>query len=202
MKPLILIVAMTPEGVIGRDGKIPWRLPEDMKRFKALTTNHAIVMGRKTYESIGKPLPNRRNIVLSRKPYAASLAGLVAPAASPVVFDGSLEWQTRFEDALRSAYNTDESPFVIGGAEIYELALPFATKFEITYVGRENEVGLAGPGNVLFPGTTCNDHTGRFHPDLREWRCVRAEPAVETPNVEFMTFERRASHPVGYREAR
>lgn len=182
MRPLTLIVAMTPAGVIGKDGKIPWHLPEDLKRFKRLTTGHAILMGRKTHESIGKALPNRRNIVLSRRPYAASLEGLVEPAAP--VSPGMLEWQTTIERALTSAYQTDDSPFVIGGAEIYALALPLATKLEITYVVNDSEKALAfgGDGLVFFPGLCPNPWV---------WRCVHAEPAAESPNVEFMTFERR-----------
>jgi len=184
MRSLTIIVAMTPDGVIGKDGRIPWHIPEDLKRFKALTTGHAIIMGRKTFESIGKPLPNRRNIVLSRKPYAASLQGLVAPAASPVAFNGSLEWQTSFEDALRSAYNTDDSPFVIGGAEIYRLAQPLATKLEVTYVARASEIGLTVDACWSFAeGSQASPWV---------WRITSAVVAQE-PNVEFMTYERRAS---------
>lgn len=174
MKPLTLIVAMTPAGVIAVDGKIPWHVFEDMKRFKRLTTGHAIIMGRKTFESIGRPLPNRRNIVLSRKPVASL----------------EVEWQTSFEDALKSARNTDESPFVIGGGEIYTLAFPHVTKLEITYVARKSEqvlLGERGPlreSVVFFPG---------LYPNPWHWRCVRSEPAIDFPNVEFMTFERRPS---------
>ena len=80
MKPLTLIAAMTPDGIIAEEGKIPWHVRADMLRFKRLTTGHAIIAGRKTYESIGKPLPNRRNIIVSRRPYVASLEGLVEPA--------------------------------------------------------------------------------------------------------------------------
>jgi dihydrofolate reductase len=186
MRPLTLIAAMTPAGVIGKDGKIPWHLPEDLRRFKRLTTGHAIVMGRKTHESIGKPLPNRANIVISRtlafaeKPASGADDGgvrIMAPATGIVICRS-------FEDALETAYRIDESPFVVGGAEIYALALPLATKLEITYVVNDSEKALAfgGEGLVFFPG---------LHPNPWVWRCVHAEPAAESPNVEFMTFERR-----------
>ncbi len=95
------IVAMTPERVIGREGKLPWHLPEDLKFFKRTTSGHPVVMGRKTYESIGRPLPNRRNIVLTRDP------GWSAPGVE--VF--------RSPEELRSL---EGRVFVIGGAEIYK----------------------------------------------------------------------------------
>jgi dihydrofolate reductase len=182
MRPLTLIVAMTPAGVIGEDGKIPWHVPEDMKRFKRLTTGHAIIMGRKTYDSIGKPLPNRTNIVVTRarKTYDSSANPMAAmddvTANSPM-----LAVRSSLEDALDTAYKVDSEPFVIGGAEIYSLAFPLVTKLEVTYVVRKDEHGLSG-NLVFFPG---------LYPNLWDWRCVHAEPAAESPNVEFMTFERR-----------
>lgn len=179
MKPLILIVAMTPAGVIAVDGKIPWHVSEDMKRFKRLTTGHAIVMGRKTYESIGKPLPNRTNIVITRGDIDALLKTL-APGSGVVVCSS-------FEDGLETAYKVDSDPFVIGGGEIYKLAFPHVTKLEITYVARKEEQGLSGENVVFFPG---------LYPDPWLWRCVNVELA-ETPNVEFMTFERRPSDGTG-----
>ncbi len=177
MKSLTLIVAMTPAGVIGKDGKIPWHVSEDMKRFKRLTTGHAIIMGRKTYDSIGKPLPNRTNIVVTRGDPIVVLAD-VTVNSPPLVVRSSME------DALDTAYKVDPEPFVIGGAEIYALALPLATKLEVTYVVNDSEKALAfgGEGFVFFPG---------LYPNPWHWRCVHAEPAAESPNVEFMTFERR-----------
>ena len=175
MRPLTLIVAMTPAGVIAVDGKIPWHVSEDMKRFKRLTTGHAIIMGRKTYESIGKPLPNRTSIVISRGNPVAVQGDVTAHSPTLVV-------RSSLEDALDTAYKVDTDPFVIGGGEIYMLAFPYVTKLEITYVARKSEQGLHGEKVVFFPG---------LYPNPWHWRCVRSEPAIEFPNVEFMTFERR-----------
>jgi dihydrofolate reductase len=201
MKPLALIAAMTPDGIIAEEGKIPWHVRADMLRFKRLTTGHAIVMGRKTYESIGKPLPNRRNIVVSRRPHVASLQGLVEPAVA--VGPGLLEWWTSFDRALEAAYRTDESPFIIGGGEIYKLALPFATTLEITYIARSEERAKRDRHKHVYS----SEKVTRFpiiRPDPWDWRCVCAEPAVESTKnedgsetlaevegVEFLTFERR-----------
>lgn len=109
---------------IGREGQLPWRLPEDLKRFKAMTTGHAILMGRKTFESVGRPLPNRRNIVISR---TATTLG-----------DG-VEICTSLADAIARARDTDDAPKVIGGGEIYRQSLPFATHLFLTWVDVEVE---------------------------------------------------------------
>ncbi len=120
-----LIVAMTTGGIIGREGDLPWRLSSDLKRFKKLTTGHAIVMGRKTWESIGRPLPGRESIVLTRRtdytidqPHvhvAATLAEAIAVAES------------------LPEMNQDEL-FIIGGGEIYRQALPIAKRIYLTHV--------------------------------------------------------------------
>ncbi|MDI3314399.1 MAG: dihydrofolate reductase [Mycobacterium sp.] len=112
-----LIWAQSTSGVIGRGGGIPWRLPEDQARFKAITVGHTVVMGRGTWESLPasvRPLPGRRNVVLSRR------ADYVADGADVV---GSLG------EAL-----TDEQTWVIGGAQLFALALPLATRCEVTEV--------------------------------------------------------------------
>jgi dihydrofolate reductase len=121
-----LIWAQSASGVIGRAGDIPWRLPEDMSRFKDLTMGHTVVMGRRTWESLParvRPLPGRRNVVLTRQ------ADYMAEGA--VVM-------TSLDDALRpsgpSAESADGSIWVIGGAEIYALALLRATRCEVTEV--------------------------------------------------------------------
>jgi dihydrofolate reductase len=112
-----LIWAQSPSGVIGRDGGIPWRVPEDLVRFKELTMGHPVMMGRRTWESLPprmRPLPGRRNIVLTRNgDYQA---------------DGA-EVATTIDQALR-----DPDTWVIGGAEVYHLALPAATRCEVTEV--------------------------------------------------------------------
>ena len=112
-----LIWAQTATGVIGRAGSIPWRLPADLSRFKDLTMGHTVVMGRRTWESLParvRPLPGRRNVVLSRQ------AGYAAEGADVM---------TSLDDAL-----TDDEVWVIGGAQIYALALPHAIRCEVTEV--------------------------------------------------------------------
>lgn len=115
---LVAVVAASPSGVIGRDGDMPWQLSSDLRRFKRLTVGHPIVMGRKTYESIGRPLPGRRNLVLSR--HTESLGDGVE------VF-GDVE-------AMLAAVGDAEAVFVIGGASIYEALLPRCSQVLLTRV--------------------------------------------------------------------
>ena len=120
-----IIVAASENGVIGRDGDLPWHLPADLKRFKKLTLRHAVVMGRKTYqsilESLGRPLPKRRSIVLSRDP------GCQASGA---------EIASGLDQALKLAAGDDEI-FVIGGASVFAEALPKADRLYLTRVHAE-----------------------------------------------------------------
>jgi len=114
-----IIAAIADSNALGKDNKLIWHLPADLKRFKALTSGHFIIMGRKTYESIGKPLTNRTTVILTRDSnYTAHEDCIVV---------------NTIEDALDAA-RKDDNPFIIGGAQIYELALPFATKLDITHV--------------------------------------------------------------------
>lgn len=129
-RPLVkIVVAYSDNRTIGRDNALPWRLPGDLKHFKQTTLGHPIVMGRKTWESLGRPLPGRRNIVISRQP------GYAAAGAS--VF-GSLA------EALHDCKDED-SVSVIGGAQIYRLALPLADEIAATEVHAEVE------GDAHFP---------------------------------------------------
>jgi dihydrofolate reductase len=125
----VAIVAMADNGVIGRDNGLPWHLPDDLRRFKSLTMGHAVLMGRRTWESIGRPLPGRRNLVLTRH------RDWRAPGAEPV---HSLD-----EARERAA---DSMLFVIGGAEIFSLAWPIVGRLELTEVHAtpEGDVRLAG----------------------------------------------------------
>ena len=127
---LVLLAAVAANGVIGRDGGLPWHLPADLKRFKALTMGHPVIMGRRTCESIGRPLPGRRNIVLTR-------SGKALPAG--------FEHHAGLDEAL-AACGQAEAPCVIGGAALYELALPRASRLELTEVHAEVD------GDVRFPG--------------------------------------------------
>jgi dihydrofolate reductase len=120
---LVLVFAVSDDGVIGKDGKLPWRIPEDLRFFKNTTMGHAIIMGRKTWDEVGKPLPGRRNIVVSRT--VTELPGA--------------EMAESLEAAIALARQTDPEPRVIGGAAILTLALPYATKIYITEVHRKVE---------------------------------------------------------------
>ncbi len=116
---LTLIVAAGENDAIGKDNQLIWHLSDDLRRFKALTSGHAIIMGRKTFESFPKPLPNRKHIVISRqKDYQAPNGVIVV---------------NNLEDAI-DASKGDLQPFVIGGGEIYKQAMPFASKIELTRV--------------------------------------------------------------------
>ncbi|MEI7581709.1 dihydrofolate reductase [Runella sp.] len=120
-----LIVAAAQNGVIGRDNQLIWRLPDDLKQFKRLTTGHPIIMGRKTFDSIGKPLPNRTSIVITRSKEWCMEGVLVVNS---------------IEEAVEVAQKTDtEEVFVIGGAEIYRLTLPIADKIYLTEVRADFE---------------------------------------------------------------
>ncbi len=161
---LSLIVAAAENGVIGRDGDLPWRLPADLGRFKRLTVGHPIVMGRKTYESIGRPLPGRVSIVLTRD--AAWAAG-----NDTVLVATTLDQATRAASQANGV-STDEA-FVIGGGEIYRLALPHADRVHLTRVHTTVE------GDATFPEL-----------DKSEWRLISSEkhPADEK-NEHDCTFE-------------
>lgn len=126
------IAAVSRNGVIGREGRMPWHEPEDLRRFKAITMGHAIVMGRKTFESIGRPLPGRRNIVLTRRP-------------GPRFPEGVLHFNS-LEAALQACEELGEAEaFVIGGAEIYAAALPLCDRLYLTRIDRDVL------GDVEFP---------------------------------------------------
>ena len=126
---IYLVAALARNGVIGAQGKMPWHLPEDLKHFKQLTLGHPVLMGRRTWDSLGKPLPGRENIVISRTP------GYEAPGASVA---------STFEAAI--ALCTGEPVvFVIGGAEIYAAALPLADGLVLTEIDRDYE------GDTRFP---------------------------------------------------
>lgn len=131
-----LIAAVAENGVMGKDGKLPWHFSEDLKRFRRLTEGHAVVMGRKTYESIvealGGPLLDRTNVVVTRqKDYELPEGCILAHS---------------FEDALRKAKAVEwQEIFVIGGAEVFREAMPWASRLYLTLIRKEYE------GDVLFP---------------------------------------------------
>jgi len=120
MSEIVLVVAVADNGVIGKDGAIPWHISEDLKRFKALTLGHTVVMGRKTWDSLPrKPLPGRSNVVVTRQ--------------ADWQADGAVA-ATSLQQALATASGT---VMVIGGAEIYEHTLPLASRIELTEVHKD-----------------------------------------------------------------
>lgn len=123
-----IIVAVAENGVIGDQNALLWHISEDLKHFKALTTGHPVVMGRKTFESLGRPLPNRTNVVITRQ--AIDLPGCTVVHS--------------LEEAL-ALFPADEQVFVIGGAQIYAQALPLADRFYLTRVMHAYE------GDTRFP---------------------------------------------------
>lgn len=134
---VVLVAAVARNGVIGRDGDLPWRIPEDLEHFKALTLGGTLVMGRKTYDSIGRPLPGRRTIVITRQPKWTA--------------DG-VQVVHSLDEALALAGDA-ETVFVAGGAEIYREAMPFADAIELT------EVDAAPDGDTHFPPLPAGEFT-------------------------------------------
>ena len=163
---VVLVVAVAQGGVIGRDGALPWHLPADLKHFRELTLGRPVIMGRATYESIGKPLPQRLNIVLSRQ------AGFAPPGVEVV---GSLD------EAYRLAAAHGGPAMVIGGATVYAQALADAGAVELT------EVRAAFAGDTHFPslGAGWHEVARQNHPaDARN-----AHP------YNFVTYRRRQETP-------
>ncbi|MGI4804000.1 MAG: dihydrofolate reductase [Janthinobacterium lividum] len=125
---ITLIVAVSSNNIIGKNNQLIWHLPADLKHFKQLTTGHAVFMGRKTYDSIGKPLPNRRNIVISRT--VKNIAGCEVVAS--------------LEEGFKLCAD-EETVYIIGGAEVYREALPIANQIELTRIHQEFN------GDTFFP---------------------------------------------------
>jgi dihydrofolate reductase len=125
-----IVAAVAANGVIGRDGGLPWHLPEDLRQFKRLTRGHVLVTGRRTFESIGRPLPDRTTIVVTRQPDWHADGVLTAPDVPA---------------ALATAAGLDEQVFVIGGHEVFRRALPVADRMVITQVHDRPE------GDTVFP---------------------------------------------------
>jgi dihydrofolate reductase len=160
-KPRIsIIVAYAANRVIGSRGKMPWHLSDDLKRFKQITMGHSIVMGRKTWESIGRILPGRRHVIISRR------IGYTAPGATVAA---------SLNEAIAACAGEPEI-FVIGGGEIYRLALPLAERIYAT------EIDHSVDGDTFFPPL-----------DMAVWKEIRRECRREentSTRYSFVTFER------------
>lgn len=167
MASLAVIVAVADNGVIGRNNALPWRIPADLQYFKRTTLGKPVIMGRKTFESIGRPLPGRANIVITRD------AGYAADGVRVV---GSLQDALALAGDIALIDGVDEA-VVIGGAEIYRLAVPVADRLYVTEVHAEVE------GDALMPAV-----------DWTQWREVSRERcAAEDPNpydYSFVVYER------------
>lgn len=218
----IIIVAMTPDRVIGLNGEMPWHEPADLRHFKKTTTGHAIIMGRKTFDSIGRPLPNRRNLVITRSPgdlerrmasssvapasrlafhrrdagatgartqstcrikgdgtpvglVGATGAGDPADAATRLESSTDLNFVSSLDAALSLCRERDESiAFVMGGAQIYGLALPIADEIIVTHIDRP---GIRG--DTRFPAW-----------DQRDWT---AEPVATDSGLTITRHVRRSA---------
>lgn len=162
-----IVAAIGKKGEIGIEGNLPWRLPEDLKKFRELTRNHTVIMGRKTFESIlksiGKPLPDRKNMIITRN------RNYRAPDRCIIV--------NSLEDALREAKDDPET-FIIGGAEIFAQALPLVERMYITAIDKEFSA------DAFFPEI-----------DLSKWKVVEISAGhrseVEAINFSYLVYERR-----------
>ncbi len=161
---LSIIVAKAKNNIIGKDNQMLWKIPEDLKKFKERTTGHTIIMGRKTFESIGGILPDRKHIILSRNPDFNIDSNYVK------VVHSLLEIQEYIE--------SEEENFVIGGAIIYNLLMPYSKKMYVTQIDKNFE------GDALFP---------RIKED--EWKEETREKGKEEYNndfnYEFITYVRK-----------
>jgi dihydrofolate reductase len=169
---VVLVVAIGENGVIGRNGKLPWRLKSELQHFKRVTLNHPVVMGRKTFQSLKRPLPQRTNIVLTRR---------AGEAQQGVIYASDLDEALALAraDAKRRGV---EAIMVIGGSDVFARTLPIADRLELTRVHASPE------GDVWFP--MLNE---------KEWCETRREPHTRGPEDEFdytiYTYERTASGP-------
>lgn len=161
---LSIIAAISDNNVIGKDNKLIWHLPEDLKRFKELTTGHTIIMGRKTFESLGKVLPNRKHIVLTRD-------------ISYHIDDENVEIINNIEELDKYIYSEEEN-FVIGGAIIYRQLMPKVDKMYITKIHEKFE------GDSYFP--VINEEEWK---EIEKIQGIKDEK--NTYDYEFVTYKRK-----------
>ena len=161
MKDLNMIAALAHGRVIGNGNEMPWSYPEDLKRFRRITKGHPVIMGRKTHESIGRPLPKRENIIITRSSEYKSKGCHVVNS---------------IEEAISKAEElSNETPFVIGGAEIYKLALGYANKLFITSIDK------AYDGDVKFPNLCFTD-----------WNLIDCVGSEKHEEITYITYERHS----------
>ncbi|MEP6526932.1 MAG: dihydrofolate reductase [Nocardioidaceae bacterium] len=160
---ITIVAAIAANGVIGRGGDLPWRLPADLRHFKKLTYGHVLVMGRRTYESIGHPLPGRTTVVVSRRATPAQ-EPVPDPTREAVITASSVQ------AALARALEIDDEVFVVGGAQVYAAALEMADRMVLTLVDEDPE------GDTWFPAV-----------DWSVWRETQRELS---DGLAFVTYER------------
>ncbi|MEO1746892.1 MAG: dihydrofolate reductase [Pseudomonadota bacterium] len=181
LDPVIsMIVAVSENGIIGRDGDMPWRLSSDLKRFKALTLGHPVIMGRKTFESIGKPLPNRLNIVITRDMDWATDGAMRVSSLGAAIELATANLESIHDHADDDA-DPDELPkevFIIGGGQIYAQAIDYADALYVTEVLAEID------GDTSYPE---NDEN-QFEPT--HWEDV-PKGEKDSHDTRFVIWERR-----------
>ena len=160
MTELALIVAYSKNRAIGKDNQLPWRLPSDLAHFKRQTSGHPIIMGRKTWESIGRPLPNRHNIVVTRRGEGDFTGATVVPS---------------IEAAVAAVTDTDTA-YVIGGAQLYEQALPLVERIIAT------EIDIHIDGDAFFPA---------LDPEVWEVSATETQAPENDLSFAFVTYSRR-----------
>ncbi len=167
---LSIIVAKTKNNVIGNNNKMLWHITEDLKRFRKLTTNHVVIMGRKTFESLNKPLPDRTNIIVSRsKQFAEEIKSKFSKDGDVIVINDIKD--------LNCYIKCDEECFVIGGSEIFKELMPYSTRLYVT------EIDATLIGDAYFP-----------HINMKDWKITSRVDGQIDPALGFdyyyMTYER------------
>lgn len=161
---LSIIVAKAKNNVIGKDNQLIWHLPEDLKRFKQLTIGHTIIMGRRTFESLGRILPNRKHVILCN-----DMEMNIEDERVEILEDISM---------LDKYINSDDENFIIGGATIYRLLMPYANKMYITEIDKEFD------GDVSFPEV-----------NMEEWNITEKIPGLKDEknpyDYSYVTYERK-----------
>jgi dihydrofolate reductase len=147
-----IVVAFDDNGIIGDKGRLPWNIPEDLRKFKEITLGKVVIMGRKTYESIGKPLPGRVNIVLTKKKNYAPQGVLVCGD---------------FKESIKKAAEYKKEIFVIGGAEIYKQALKVCEKLYVSHIYGEYK------GDTYFPELNWDDWVAGSKEKYENWEFVQ-----------------------------
>ncbi len=159
---LTLIAAISENNALGKDNQLIWHLSEDLKRFKRLTNGHAIIMGRKTFESLPKALPNRKNIILTQN----------------TTYQANDAWVVHSIEAALTLTEGDPQPFVIGGGQIYQLFLPFAKRIELTLVHHHFEA------DTFFPELDLK-YWKQIHEEKHQ--CTADQPL----NYSYLTYQKK-----------